>query len=323
MDLKKIVLHQLIKEEYEAPTLNLSDHLLPINETTEEFVEKIIKSYSSKNPTYGTFLEEDVYQFQNYAKAYFQDFDFLEFTSKSMEILKKEIDVPKATGGYVVFIHYTQNKTDFLITIMLDKSVQFSVDDIHLSLKKLKSLDIDKLARANRLNYQKWKNGDELYLSFIKGTREVSRYFQKFIGSTDLTSTKENANRLKNALYSFMDQMEYTPSKQDETLSRIKHYTLKQIDDEQDVNLRTISILVDNENPDDFVTYIDENELEVSGAFRVKRKQDFDFLYRVIVKEKGYSLKFDKELLKAKKITVQDNKIIINNVPGDVLRDIK
>jgi nucleoid-associated protein YejK len=198
MELKNIVLHHIKREENQTPVLNTSDHLLDRNNTiVKEFVEKLVKSFGSKNPTYGAFQEDVLaYPFQTLVATYRVNKDFLTFSVESMKLLEKEIQVPQAKGGYVVFIHYEQNGIEFLITIMLDKAEQFTINDESLDIKKLKTLDIDKLARANRINFNKFESGIDLYLAFIKGTRDVSSYFQKFIGNTDLTSSKKNSQNL-------------------------------------------------------------------------------------------------------------------------------
>ncbi|PKB42696.1 nucleoid-associated protein YejK [Cellulophaga sp. RHA19] len=323
MELNKIVLHQVIKEKLGKPSLKLSKSLLPINPTTEEFVQRIIKSYSSKNPTYGIFEADlTLYPFQTYINNYVTGGDFLDFTVKSMKILEKEISGPTTTGGYVVFIHYTEKGFDFLTSVMLDNSNQFSVDDIDLTIKKLLGLDIDRLARANRVNINKWKAGGEQYLSFIKGTRNISRYFQRFIGSTDLTSSKQNTDKLKVALQSYMADKGYNDDQKRSIYSKVRNYSLKKVGDDQDLELRAISVLVNEIEPDDFIEYISErDDLEVSGVFRVTQKAHLKFLNRIIVREKGYLLEFNRDLIKSNKIIKEGNDIIIKDIPADILKN--
>jgi len=77
---------------------------------------------------------------------------------------------------------------------MLDKSDQLTVNDDSLGIEKLKTLDIDKIARGNTLNITRWLNNDDLYLSFIKDTRGISNYFIDYIGTTDITSSRKREN---------------------------------------------------------------------------------------------------------------------------------
>ncbi|HET8885615.1 MAG TPA: nucleoid-associated protein [Salinimicrobium sp.] len=322
MNLLNIALHQVIKEQRGQPELNLSDHLLPVNDLSEEFVERLIESYSSKNPTYGVFEENtDLFPFQTFVQIYLEDEDFLEFSRRSMAILENKINVQFATGGYVVFVHYTHNQIDFLIVIMLDKSVQFSVDDENLNLRRLQSLDLDRMARAIRININKWQDREPQYLSFIKGTRQLSRYFIEFIGSTDMTSSKENSDRLRVALQSFMADNTFSEERKRQTFSRINDYAVRRYHADEDIELNVISTLVDDQNPQGFSEYIGGNDhLQVSGSFRVTQKAHLKFLERIVIKENGYSLEFDRRL-KGTKIRIEGNNIIIRDVPADVIRN--
>lgn len=324
MELNHIVIHQIIKEQLGKPSLKTSDALLPVNDDTNEFVEKIIKSYAAKNPTYGVFEEDEViYPFQGFAKKYLKDKKFYDFSLTAMDILKKEINKSTTTGGYVVFIDYTEKKTDFLITIMLDNSTSFSVNDANLTLKKLKSLDIDKLARANRVNVTKWQNDEPQYLSFIKGTRGISIYFQKFIGSTDLTSSKENTEKLKLAMANYMTEKKYKREQIRKVYSKVNDYSVQKYDRDEDMEIKAISVLINEMEPDGFINYLNENEdSEVSGTFRVTQKSHLKFLTKEIIKEKGYTLEFDRKLI-GTKIRKVGSTIVIKDIPADILKNFK
>ncbi len=65
---------------------------------------------------------------------------------------------------------------------------------------------------------------------------------------------------------------------------------------------------------------IKEKELEVSGKIAIHRKTDFDSFVRTKIVEKGYTLFFDKSLIKTNKITHIGNQIIINDVPDELIK---
>jgi nucleoid-associated protein YejK len=321
MTVANIVFHHIIKELKGKASLKCSDKLLPINATVIEFVEKLIKNYGSKNPTQGTFqTDSDNYPFQKKVKTYLTDGDFLEFTQESMKILEKSIDMPTTTGGYVVFVHYTDKNTDYLITAMLDKAVQFTVNDDNLDIERLKTLDVEKLARANRLNIKRWQANDILYLSFIKGTRAVSNYFIDFIGSTDISSSKDNFNKLKDATNSYFIENNIKGLEKDKIKENISSYLVNCFEQKKDVELESVSSVMNSEAPQLFLDYIKEKNLEVSGKIFVHRKSDFDTFFRNKIVEKGYSLYFDKSLIKTSKITHKGNQIIINDVPDELIK---
>ncbi|WP_179354710.1 nucleoid-associated protein [Winogradskyella vidalii] len=322
MEIKNIVLHHIKREENQAPVLNISDHLLEKdNIIVEEFVEKLIKSFSSKNPTYGTFQEDKLaYPFQKLVETYRTDNEFLDFSIESMKLLEKEIQVPQAKGGYVVFIHYLQNGIDFLITIMLDKAEQFTINDDNLDIKKLKTLDIDKLARANRVNINKWEDKLDLYLAFIKGTRDVSSYFQKFIGNTDLTSSKKNSQNLKEAISKYMRNYNFDDETKEKVNQQISEYIKTQYESNSDIELTAISAHLNQAQPNNFIEFIrNTDDIEVSGNFRLSRKADFNVFHRAKFSGNGFKLEFEKNLIKQGKILRDGNDIIIKDLPQDIL----
>ena len=322
MEIKSIVLHQIKREDNQTPSLNLSDHLLPnTDETVIDFVKSLVKSFSAKSPTYGVFHEEaNVYPFQTLVGEYLSHNNFLDFSTQAMNHLSKEIQVPQAKGGYVVFVHYVQNSMDLLITIMLDKSEQFSVNDESLDIRKLLTLNIDRLARANRLNITKWQSGDELYLAFIKGIRDVSGFFQKFIGNTDLTSSKVNSTNLKNALGKYMRDNSFDDERKELVNRNVGDYIGRQYELESDILLESVSAFIDQENPRAFVDYIEQQEdLAVSGSFRITKKAHFDFFHKSVVAGNGFKLEFEKNLIKQGKIERIGNDVIIRDLPEDML----
>lgn len=320
MELKNIVLHQIIREENKKPELNSSDRLLDINDITKDFITKLIKSYTSKSPTYGAFNTDDVNNpFQTSVKEYFEKKDFLIFSIQAMNTLKKAIEKPKATGGYVVFAHYIEKEQDFIVTVMLDNSESFVVNE-KLGIEKLLGLDIDKVARANRINWQEWKESKETYLSFIKGTRGVSNYFAKdFIGCTDYTSSKENAKNLGLAISAYMQEEKFEDDKKTRIRGEVKGYTDRQIDTGEDIKIDAISAYLNPDDPTSFTEFIHENAYKV-GDFKSTRKSDFKSLEIKVLKGDGYKLeyRFNSDNIELDK---DKNRIVIKNVPDYTFED--
>ncbi len=322
MTLENIVLHQIIKEEGGEPALNCSNQLLPVDsEDIIDFVTRFLKIYNRRRPTQGSFKEDsDNYPFQTYVKDFIdENDDFLTFSKKAMKTLEKAIKLPTTKGGYVVFIHYKNGENSFIVTTMLDNSSQFAVDEDELNIEKLTTLNLDELVRANRVNISKWNAGEDAYLTFIKGKREVSKFFQTFIGNTDLTSSKINANNLKDSLSEFMREQNYTRAKKSSINTKIKQYVDRMIDQEKDIELTSVSALVNPDTPDEFIEYTIVNEKPVSGSFRSTKKSDFSFLHQSIVKGDGFKLTFEKRLIQTGKINRQGNNLIITEVDPEIL----
>lgn len=319
MEIKNIVLHRIDKEKTDKATLKFSNKLMKIDETVIGFVERLIKIYNSKNPSQGTFEDDEVnYPFQTKIKIYLENDDFLSFSTDAMHILKNRIDINTTTGGYVVFIHYVEKQVDFIISSMMDKDTQYTNTE-ELGIQKLLTLNIDKLARANRLNLDKWNNKDGRYLTFIKGTRAVSQYFVKFIGATDISSAKENFKKLKDTIKQYVVENNIPRKKQDEISERVSFYINKCFEEKKDVEIESVSAIISTERPSSFMEFISDNEIEISGKIGIHTKSDFDNFTRSSLKEDGYHLVFEKELIKKGKITRDGNCIIIHDVPSDKL----
>ncbi len=321
MELKNIVLHQIIREENEEPRLNLSPSVLTINDTTNDFVKKLTKSYTSKSPTYGAFNSDTInHPFQENVKIYFQNEDFLTFSKQAMNTLKSSINVPQAKGGYVVFAHYIEFSNDFIVTVMLDNSERFVVN-VDLGIEKLLGLDIDKVARANRINWQEWQDNQETYLSFIKGTRGVSDYFaKKFIGCTDFTSAKQNAKNLELAINTFMRDNDFSHDEKIHTKKRLKEYFDRQIDAEEDIMINSVSAYIDLDNPENFMDYVHNNEDFKVGNFKSDSKSHFKNFEIKTLKGNGYKLEYN---FSSENIVLEEEnkRIIITNVPHSVFED--
>lgn len=162
------------------------------------------------------------------------------------------------------------------------------------------------------------KEDDETYLAFIKGTRDVSNYFQKFIGSTDLTSSKANVNNVKTALNKYMEEKKFSEEKKAIVFSDVYDYMKKQYDNKEDINLASISAIISPKKPNDFNEFVHLNGLEVSGSFPISRKSDIDIYRKAKVVETGYKLEFERNLLR-KKIFREGNNIVIKDVSKEIL----
>lgn len=323
MIIKNIIFHQVIKEANGNPELNLSQDVIVIDDDVKDFATKLIKSFNSKYPTQGTFEENaDLYPFQKYINEYLEEEDFVIFSHQSMEILEDKISIHNATGGYVVFLHYIFREHDFLITIMLDKSDQFTVHDDSLGIEKLKTLDLDKIARGSRLNITRWINENSLYLSFIKGTRTLSNYFINFIGATDITSSKENIKKLYNSVNNYLHSTTYTRNKKEKIKERITDYFTDCYQNDRLVELNSISAIISADSPNLFLDYLEETEDDISDNIKIVKSDDFSVFKSSKVKGDGFELHYDRKLLKSNKLIAQNGKIVISGVSEDIIKQI-
>ena len=221
-----------------------------------------------------------------------------------------------------MILHYIFREHDFLITIMLDKSDQFTVHDDSLGIEKLKTLDLDKIARGSRLNITRWINENSLYLSFIKGTRTLSNYFINFIGATDITSSKENIKKLYNSVNNYLHSTTYTRNKKEKIKERITDYFTDCYQNDRLVELNSISAIISADSPNLFLDYLEETEDDISDNIKIVKSDDFSVFKSSKVKGDGFELHYDRKLLKSNKLIAQNGKIVISGVSEDIIKQI-
>jgi len=319
MDLKKIIIHTLVKKKGENAKLTKAKKELAITALHQTFMEDVKNVYYKKsNPIYGVFdAEEETYPYQKFLDNYLEDKStFLEFTVKAMTHFEKIINEEyNATGGYVLFCHFKTTE-EFVAAIMLNDKNGYLVDE-NLDLKANMRLDIEKLDVANFTNCSKWNNNEDVYLSFTKGKKNISNYFKKFIGCTDFTSAKETSENLKKALGDYLIQAGLEKKAIDEIKENIFSYCQNKMSKKEDISLDHISSLINDEEPNLFKEFASTEQYQVSPTF--KGHNTLRSLKYYSTRSKDFTLVFDSKLL-GKKIVYNEKKndILIKDIPEDL-----
>ena len=201
----QIVIHELIKEaDANEAQLFLSQAPLPIDERSEELIEKLNLNFEQKNDTLQAYLSspEDALfpgYFQVVAEQHFEAEAFMNFTKETMQALRLSLHgVTGAKGGYLVYSKYTFFDNEFLgIFLIRDtEGVVFDKSDEigRFAINPITYLNTEKLAMAGRINISRFKAGNERCLELIKyakSQKSISEYFQNWIGLDRPESSKE------------------------------------------------------------------------------------------------------------------------------------
>lgn len=320
MDLKAIVIHHLDKKSGGNPILVKAPAVLPITQLHIDFVDSLKDVYYHKsNPVYGVFDEKvDSYPFQKYLSAYLDHkTSFYDFSVKAVEhfetIIKKN---HMATGGYVLFCHYTTTE-DYVMTVVLNNKSSYAIGN-NLDLTKDLILDLEKLDFANATNCSRWSNMDDTYLSFTKGRKNISNYFREFIGCTDYTSAKDTSENLKRAINDFLLQKEFPKTQNEKTKSEVYAYCSDRMRKQEDIDLNVVSTLIYKDDPEAFRTFAIGEEYQVSATF--KGHNTLKTLKYLRYHSSDLSIEFDRKLLQTKRLIYdgKKNTLLINNVPQEL-----
>ncbi len=197
-----------------------------------------------------------------------ENIDFVELSQQAMQLLKHYIDqASKATGGYLVFVHYTLFGSEFLMISMLNNTSGVAVNS-NLEIDPVDYLELSKLHLAARIDLSDWQDSEQSdrYISIIRGkeSHKLSEYFRKFIGSDEAISSKQETSELFNAVSQFCEEK----IADDEQKSQIKHkaseYCLEQADKGQNVDIKDFSNYAAEGVVDDFLNYVNSEQFKLS-----------------------------------------------------------
>ncbi len=335
VQLKGIVIHQVSKiAGITSCNIKFATTELPKSSKEKKFIGSIDKAYYKKsNPNYGIFgVEEPLFktELSNYIKG---EIDFLNFTKKSVEQYKKEISrSAPATGGLIVFAHYlkTDKSEDYLLVLTTNNKDGYAINEADLTINGIKNLDLSKIDVACLINITKWqiieRNIDtesKTYLSFVRGNKEVSLYFMKFIDCQDKTTSTESTRRLITAIDDYCNKQGFTRDSKIKKKNEIFDYCNDCRKNGKEISLITISAIFDPENADVFKEFASDEDYGVSEIISGDSKQ----LRRIKFykyKGDGITIEFDSDLYNKKVFYDKDKKqLTFKNLSSQLIAELE
>lgn len=320
MELKKIIIHELIKEkESREVEIVLSDELIPNNEESTALVSALSDSYKSDRILYAIFdNSEGKYfpeKFSDYREADRNDTDFISFTRLVMGNLVEFIrPVIFATGGYFVFTEYSENGYNF-ISIFLIRDVEGRIlrrTRNSFSIQTVEYVDTKNLAMACRINENRIDEEEINYLSFTQlRQQEVSEYFKAWISIKQIESSSDYTKALYTIITQIVPPVDPATNTQYpiETFRNLVYsYTSSSPNDT--VNIRDLSQHFYGD-PNTVSDYANANNISLDTEFRYNKRQLKKFI-KLEVNRDGINLKFSRGTLNEKiRISEEDPNIVI------------
>jgi nucleoid-associated protein YejK len=333
INLQGFIIHKVNKIQGERrAVLKLAKTVITPTDKEKRFVAIASDAYYKKSaPTYGIFDDLESNKFQNTLLSYnAKQQDFYSFSCSCMEYYKDNIkDVAPATGGFIVFAHYvnTDKNYEFVLVLAINNKDGYVFNEDKLIIEDTKNIELNKIDLACQINISKWNeyqsnpNSDvKTYLSLIKGNKNLSVYFMKFIGSANKTTSTESSKRLVNALKLFCEQNNYSREQTIEAKNKVSVYCKDCMKEKKEISLSAISALINFENPTIFQEFASDEEHTVDeiisgdstvlrniGSVRYKDKEgklSFEFSNELIGKQVFYDDK--KKQVTIKNISLAD-----------------
>ena len=321
MKVKKIVIHQLLKEVNERnASTDLSRSLLEINGESTDLVEKLNQSYSSDSLIYAVFDETQGKTFPESFSDYINtrsDNSYLAFSNNTLNNLRDQIrNINLAKGGYFVYSEYEINGIEYcgVFLIRNAKGVLFKKSSANQTyeINSIDYLNTDRLAMACRINYKKFLDQDGKYLTFIKHRLpDISEYFINWIAAYNAESNAEYTKTLYDIL-NRLDKFPLNEEGEEKSIDEFRKdvYDIVRSSPGKIVNLKNLgSHFYDDENY--FTDFIEANQIEIDTEFRADSRALKGFI-RIEVNADGIHLRFTRGELNSKvKIDPKNDNLII------------
>ncbi|RVU31115.1 nucleoid-associated protein [Neptunomonas marina] len=271
MELKHLVIREVMKEE-EKPAV-VADRGGVVTSSTDiasQMVESLNNALARRSTlTHGSFNQENpagypfIDAFSQYLESEQTSDAFSTLCDTGLAQLTAAIDAPSArsaTGGYVVFSHYTLERYEFLLVALVRNRATISLGD-DLTPQQINQLDLDKLHQAAKVNITNFRKGKESYLSFTgtKETGSVTHYFATAFGCTDVVPSKKSTSDLLQAAKDFCTEHGMYDERE-QVVEDVVSYLNRQRSEKLTANLPEVEQIFDQYIPP-------EQAEELSGSF--------------------------------------------------------
>lgn len=333
MQVLEAIIHRIEKEAGTTGKATVDDRktLLPVNKQLNTLVDGLLKVYGRTNNNYGTFdADKESFPFSEHLSKFYvtREINFRTLSLKTVNLIAaKMLTSPGATGGYSLFIRYSNQGREWLMIVMLKLKGRVGVDQDTLTLNESFSFDIDHLHEAAKVDLEKWNIGEQPYLSFIKkgnsSQQDVTLYFRNALGCTEYIDAKFNTDNLLKAVEGFCVKNKLSAEEKQSIRKSVYDYCDSCYSNQQAVNLKSASSVVDHTDPENFYNFVKAEGYEINENFS-PHKSTYSRYKRITSKFGSVRLSFDVQDVIDENVDFDDeNTILIKNPPAGLIESIK
>lgn len=329
--LTNIVIHKINKSAGDkTTTLKLAEKEIPVGKPEIKFIADVRESFNKRSvPTHGVF--EDGEEYNGFLKS-INDYkngnvDFMQFSTDSMLYYKRVIGASApATGGFMIFADFTitDNNNRYILVLSIDNKQGYNLSEVALAIQEIKNLELNKMDLASIINLTRWElsadpaNEIKTYLTFIRGKKKISDYFQIFIGCADKTTATQSSNLLLNTINKYIIEKNIEVREAKEIKIKILDYCQECNRKKKEILLSHISFLFDETNINDFTTYATDERFGNSEVIKYDSKTLRTLKY-IDFQSEDFTIKFNKNLIgRSIKINKDKSSITISNLPNEL-----
>ena len=330
MPIRHSIIHQIDKKPDGSPAaLHVSSTELVESQTTENLLNDFNEAYNAKTgKAWGLFhAESGAYPFSGWLRAYVDGGDFIEFSRVAVEHLTKLMEESNlSVGGHVLFAHYQQGMTDYLVIALLQHSEGITVG-ADLSVTPSKHLDFGTISLAARINISEWRSNPKSrqYISFLKGSksRKATDYFRDFIGCQEGVDGPGETRTLLKAFSDFVTAEDMHEDSAREKTQTLVSYSMAQAKIGEPMSLNELSELIDEDRPRAFYDFILNKDYGLSAEIPAD-KRILNQFRRFTGRAEGMSISFEQHLLGSKiEFEKEAGTLILRGLPTQLIDQLK
>ena len=331
MPIRHAIVHQLDKKPDGSPAvLHARDRELAASDALENLLATLNDNYNAKQgKAWGFFHSESgAYPFSGWLKQYLDEQqDFTAFSRTSVEHLQRLIEESNlSTGGHVLFTHYQQGMTEYLLIAVLQQVETVALDS-ELNVVVSRYLDASNFSCAARFNLSEWRNNpnSKQYISFVKGKtgRKSSDYFRDFIGCQEGVDGPGETRTLLKAFTEYVEKEDLPEESAREKTHMLLDYAASQTKMGQPLSLQELSEVLDEDRPQAFYDHIRNSDYGLSPEIPADKRVLNQFR-RFTGRAEGLSISFEAHLL-GSNITynADTGALTIKNLPTQLTDQLK
>ena len=330
MPIRHSIIHQIDKKPDGSPAvLHVSDTELVESQSTENLLQDLNEAYNAKTGKgWGLFhAQSGAFPLSGWLKAFVDGGDFIEFSTIAVEHLTKLMEESNlSVRGHVLFAHYQQGMTDYLVVALLQHSEGITVN-ADLSVTPSKHLDFGNINMAARINISEWRNNPKSrqYISYLKGSkgRKATDYFRDFIGCQEGVDGPGETRTLLKAYSDFVTAEDMHEDSAREKTQALVSYSMAQAKIGEQITLDELSELIDEERPKAFYDFIRNKDYGLSEKIPAD-KRTLNQFRRYTGRSESMSISFEQHMLGSKiEFDKEAGTLILRGLPTQLADQLK
>lgn len=321
-----LAIHDLERREgiYQV---QIDDKVLPVTPTTQRVIDELYDLYNRRaSKTHGKFTAAEGYPTQAQVRDYVEDpkKDFLSFTSRMMETLRNQAQARSAsTGGHVLFAHFRREARDYLLVAIITDRLSAALTS-RRDVQDVKHMDLDGFRFAGRINLTAWANGDERYISFLKGKGDVSEYFRHFLGCDSVVQDRVDTSNLVTALKAFVADTKMPEKEGNEFLGRAKAICERASRAREEIEFDALANELMPKDPKKLADHLAHTDRGLSDRF-VPDRRALASLVRFRGGTKQWKVEFDRDAVSNRSVIYDPaaNTLTLTGLPDDLVAQLK